>query len=480
MKLMDKLFNNKGYIDGITIINLKGEILFTAKFNNKLNKENIEPYEVVGENFLEVYENLTEESSTTYKAMTLGLPIYKENQTLKSKGRRKINISSLSIPIKSGNSIVGAIDLSLNDDLDSNSKDIEVDTLKLVDNSIDRFNLEYFQKNNIENLNNNGYQAKYTADNIVTNDKKMIELKEYIDIAASCNLPTLIYGETGTGKELFAQAIHNKSNRKNKPFVSQNCAAIPENLLESILFGTSKGAFTGAVDNTGLLEIANGGTVLLDEINSMPLHLQSKLLRVLEEGIIRKVGSMDAISIDVKIIAAINEEPLKAIEGGNLRKDIYYRLSSLNINIPPLRERQDDIPLLLNFMVLKYNKVFKKNIKYISKNLVKKINSYDWPGNIRELENVIIYGLSMVNENKEKLQYEDISFKMEELIKTDKKIQPNKDIEIRPLRNMINDYEKSIIENILNKTNFNVTKASKILSIPRQTLHRKAQNYKLI
>ncbi len=464
MKLMGDLFNKRGYIDGITIIDLKGEILFTAKFNNKLNQDSCENYEVVGKNFFDVYENLNKDNSTIYKAMELGIPLYIDNQTLKSAGRREIKISSLSIPIKSGKKIVGAIDLSISEEDPVN------------DDEYIKINSETFENNNVDKLSNDGNCAKFVADNIITNNKKMLELKDYIKIAAGCDLPVLIYGETGTGKELFAHAIHNESKRKHKPFIAQNCAAIPENLLESILFGTSKGAFTGAVDNIGLLELADGGTIFLDEINSMPLHLQSKMLRVLQDGSFRSIGSKELKTVDVKIITSINEEPLKAIAEGKLRKDIYYRLNVLNISIPPLRDRKDDILPLVNFYISRYNKIFKKNVKYVSTDLCEKLKKYDWPGNVRELENVIAYGISVVDNTKIKLEFSDIQKRYDELIK----MNSNDEVNIVSLRDMIENYEMSLIKKVLIQTENNVTKASKILNIPRQTLQRKAKQYNLI
>jgi arginine utilization regulatory protein len=368
------------------------------------------------------------------------------------------------VPIKSGSKIVGAIDLSVSENEENNDNDnIEIDP-------------ELFEKNNVDKLKSNGNQAKYVAESIITNNEKMIELKKHLYIVAECDLPTMIFGETGTGKELFAQSIHNASQRKNKPFIAQNCAALPDTLLESILFGTSKGAFTGAVDNKGLLELADGGTLFLDEINSMPMHLQSKLLRVLQDGTFRSIGAKDSKNVDIKIIAAINEEPLKAIERGALRRDIYYRLSVLNINIPPLRERKDDIPLLVSYNIAKYNKVFNKNIKFVSNKLYDKLKKYDWPGNIRELENVIIHGLSMVDKSKEKLEFADIEDKYNALIQLNNDVQFN----IEPLTEMVNSYEKSIIEKALKQVEYNVTQASKLLDIPRQTLQRKAKHYNLI
>ena len=350
------------------------------------------------------------------------------------------------------------------------SEDDEIDNSDYVE--IDH---KAFEKNNVDKLKEFDNYAKYTTEDIITNNKKMIELKNYIKIAASCDLPVLIYGETGTGKELFAHAIHNESKRKDKPFIAQNCAAIPENLLESILFGTSKGAFTGAIENMGLLELANGGTIFLDEINSMPLHLQSKMLRVLQDGTFRRIVSKELKKVDVKIITSINEDPLKAVSSGKLRKDIYYRLNVLNISIPPLRERKDDIPLLVNYNIAKYNKIFNKNVKYVSSHLYKKLERYDWPGNVRELENVIAYGLSAVDKSKEILEFSDIKQKYNELISSNDDI----DIKLEPLPKMVENFEKSIIEKALLQTDNNITKAAKILNVPRQTLQRKVKRYNL-
>jgi arginine utilization regulatory protein len=476
---MDKLFNGKGYIDGITIIDLKGEILFTAKFNNKLSSNQDEEYEVVGQNFLDVYENLSEETSSTYKAMTLGVPIYKEKQNLKSKGREEITITSLSIPIKSGNSIVGGIDLSVSEDNKNESID-SVDSDSVVDKVMkDTFKIDNLKYNSLDSLHKEDRNAKYTLDNIITVDNKMLDLKEYVKIAAKCNLPTLICGETGTGKELFAQAIHNCSDRKDKPFISQNCAAIPENLLDSILFGTSKGAFTGAIDNVGLFEMANKGTLFLDEINSMPIHLQSKLLRVIEENKIRRIGSQDSIKIDVRIIAAMNGEPFTEIESGKLRKDIYYRLNAINISIPALRDRIDDIPILINHFVVKYNNMFNKNIQYISNDILEELKEYKWPGNIRELENIMVYAMSIVDNDKQSLDYTDIKSKLEELVGKIKPCHDNNHT-VTDFRDSVEEFERKIIESALKKTNYNVAKASRLLSLPRQTLQRKVQKYDLI
>ena len=207
--------------------------------------------------------------------------------------------------------------------------------------------------------------------------------------AAETDASVFIYGETGTGKELFAQSIHYGGKRHNKPFLAQNCAAIPESLLEGLLFGTSKGSFTGAVDREGLFEQANGGTLLLDEISAMPYDLQSKLLRVLQESYIRRVGGMKDIPINVRIIATVNEPPEDLIAQGKLRSDLYYRLNVVNLQIPALRERLDDVQVLAESFLEKFNKRYNKEMWMISDGALKKLKSHDYPGNVRELQNIM-------------------------------------------------------------------------------------------
>lgn len=476
MRLIEELFQGKGYIDGITIINLDGEILFTAKFNEKLNPDVMQD-DTVGKNFFEIYQNLNPGTSTTIKAMECGVPVYVEDQLLKIKGKESIRIASLSIPIKRGERTVGAIDLSLQETESDAAPDVVPVQLSTSD----------FSKDNTKKLFNQD-TAHFTIDDIIANEKKMRQLKSYVPVVANCSLPVLIYGETGTGKEVFAQAIHNSSPRRNMPFVAQNCAALPETLLESILFGTAKGAFTGAAENKGLFELADGGTLFLDEINSMPILLQSKLLRVLQDGCFRALGSRYVKSVDVKVIAAINVDPLLAIEKGQLRQDIYYRLSMMSINIPPLRERKGDIHSFIKLYVNKHNATFQKQIRYISKNLIAAMESYDWPGNLRELEHIIVYGMSRVDSMETVLKLKDIQDKFPQLLRkqTEAAQQPvcmlrQTDLPVGPcsLRQIMQEIERSLISEALEATGGNVAKAARRLQIPRQTLNRKIQQLEI-
>jgi PAS domain S-box-containing protein len=242
------------------------------------------------------------------------------------------------------------------------------------------------------------YQENYYFKDICTNNQIMLQIKQKAHLVAQNNSTVLIQGESGTGKELFARAIHSESARKDGPFITINCAAIPDNLLESELFGYEGGAFTGAQrkGKPGKFELANGGTIFLDEIGDMSLHLQAKLLRVLEDKKIDRVGGVKPISINVRVIAATNQNLEQMIVNGEFREDLFYRLNVIPIIIPPLRQRLEDIPLLAEHFIQKYSRIFgKKGIVGLSGEALKALMEYNWPGNVRELENAIEYAFNM-------------------------------------------------------------------------------------
>ncbi len=231
-----------------------------------------------------------------------------------------------------------------------------------------------------------------------------LELQKAVSTASRASQspsPVLLYGETGTGKEMFASSIHQASPRRDGPFVAINCAAIPESLLEGILFGTTKGAFTGAVEKKGLLEEADGGTIFLDEVDSMSLSLQPKLLRALQEKKIRRIGSGRETAVDIKVISASSVSPLLAVEHGKLRSDLFYRLGVVLVSLPPLRRRIDDLEELLTFFILKYNTLLGKKVVRFSRDVVKLFRAYDWPGNIRELEHLVEGALNLAGNHTE-------------------------------------------------------------------------------
>ena len=481
MEEIKKLFKDIGYIEGITIINVEGEILFSAKFNNKMNEKD-ENYEVVGKKFLDVYENLDENNSSTYHAMRNGVPVYVENQELKSVGQKPIHITSLSVPIKSGRSIVGAIDLSVVSDPPK-----ETDGVEIKDEVL-------YAYNKVESLRRGEDKAVYTVDDIHTCDSGMIEMKENIAKFAKSDLPVLIYGETGTGKELVAHSLHNLSGRADKPFVVQNCSSIPANLIESILFGTSKGAFTGAVDNMGLLELADGGTLFLDEINSMPMELQPKILRVIQDGTFRRVGGKETRHVDVRIVSSTNEKLENVISEGRFRTDLFYRLAVLVLEIPPLRNRKSDIRLLANLFIGKYNAMFGKKIHKVEPQVYDTLEECCWRGNVRELESVMAAAVCVVDERAETLEYCHIAGRLGCLERAAELKTPDgeggvpgealQEDSLTPdghgaLTDMVSEYEKKLISRVLSEADGNITKAAQLLDVPRQTLSRKVKDYGL-
>lgn len=281
----------------------------------------------------------------------------------------------------------------------------------------------------------------------------------------------LITGESGTGKELFARAIHMESERNNNPFVAINCAAIPDTLLESELFGYVKGAFTGAdpKGKIGKVEFANTGTLFLDEIGDMPLYLQAKLLRVLEQKEIVRLGSNKPIPVDIRIIAATNQNLEKRIREGTFREDLYYRLNVIPFRIPPLRERKEDIRVLTDFFVSKYTALFKKRVIGFESNVWDFLYKYDWPGNVRELENTVEYMINMLDNNG------IISIR---LLPQKIRVDLNKNNDLIPLEKM----EKDLIKRALDLYGNSVTakqQAADTLGIGIATLYRKIKKYRL-
>lgn len=294
---------------------------------------------------------------------------------------------------------------------------------------------------------------------IITKSPIMLEIMETAKKVALSDLPVLICGESGVGKELIAKAVHDASNRVDGPFVPINCGAIPENLLESELFGHEKGAFTGAyAKKLGLLEIANGGALFLDEIGELNLQLQGKLLRVIETGSFFRVGGTKEIKVDVKFIAATNKDLKKEVEIGNFRPDLYYRISALTLSIPPLRERREDIPLLIE-NIIKNNVAFKN--RKLNKKVAKILSEYPWPGNVRELQNVIYRAFSLSKNNI--IEPYDLPA---DLV-SDNKISARK----------LEDVEREHILKVFKEVDGQRGKAAEILGIDPKTLYRKLSGY---
>jgi DNA-binding NtrC family response regulator len=308
-------------------------------------------------------------------------------------------------------------------------------------------------------------------DELVGDSDKMKQVFKMIDEAAASTGAVIIQGESGTGKELVARAIHYRSARGNRPFVVINCAGIPENLLESELFGHEAGAYTGAMERReGKFEAANGGSVFLDEICSMPLTLQAKMLRVLQEKKdgskeIERVGSSKPISVDVRVISATNKDIKKSVAEGKFREDLYYRLNVLPINMPPLRERKDDIPLLADYFLEKYNSKLNKNIRGISEEAIKVMEEYAWPGNVRELKNIMERVVTMKQTGNVSIDDLPLEITISQSVLV--KMRSGHDLSIVSAKGRI---ENQLIKKALMETRGNQIKASKLLGIHRNTL----------
>jgi len=311
-------------------------------------------------------------------------------------------------------------------------------------------------------------------DAIIATDEKMRALLKSAKDIATTDLTVLVQGETGTGKEMIAKAIHNYSNRSNKIFVALNCGAIPRELIESELFGSEKGAYTGSVSTRiGKFELANEGTLFLDEIGELPPDMQVKLLRVLEERVIAKLGSNQQVKVDVRIIAATNQNLLKLIEENKFRSDLYYRLNVINFYIPPLRERKEDISLLAMHFINKKNNSLNKDIEGFDKGFMEYLRSYHWPGNVRELENVILR--SMVNAKSKLLQVEDIPSEVKLVLGENENPIPSDYQEFLKVKQMfrekyINELETKFLLEGLRKNEWNISKTARYFNMDRRQL----------
>lgn len=311
--------------------------------------------------------------------------------------------------------------------------------------------------------------AAPSLENIIGESAAMRELFSVISKCASSNANVLIMGESGTGKELVAKGVHSTSQRKDNHFVAINCAAIPEGLLESELFGYMKGAFTGAVSNKqGLFELANEGTLFLDEIGEMPISLQAKLLRVIEDGTYRRVGGVSDITVDVRIIAATNKNITELIDKGMFREDLYFRLNVLSLKISPLRERQDDIPLLVNHFLRKYS----GNGKKFSESAMTLLNNYQWKGNVRELENIIERVILL--SDSDVIDPESLPEEIRSRSSMEKVAVPSGGIDIEK---MMVDMERAYLLKALEKTNGVKTEAAKLLKLTFRSFRHKLKKY---
>jgi DNA-binding NtrC family response regulator len=335
-------------------------------------------------------------------------------------------------------------------------------------------------------------EASKTYENLIGDSDEMLKVQSIIDQVADSELTVLIRGESGTGKEIVARLLHQLSGRKNKPFVKVNCAAIPRDLLEAELFGYEKGAFTGAhKTKQGRFESANKGTIFLDEIGDMPLELQSKLLQVLEQQEFVRVGGIHNIHVDVRIICATNRNLENAIQEQQFRDDLFYRLNEITLPLPSLIERTNDIPLLVNYFIEKYNTQYNKNLSQISSEMIERLKRFQWPGNVRQLENMIKQVVVREDEtiiedlikNFHQRPVSQSTIVKSEPISSPESTNETNDSQSYSLKSFIGqkiaEEEKKIISEVLTKTNWNRRKAAEILEISYRSLLYKIKDYNL-
>ncbi len=322
-------------------------------------------------------------------------------------------------------------------------------------------------------------KKKFSYEFIIGASESMTKIFELIDRIAPTNANVLILGESGTGKELISRAIHNKSDRSENVFVEINCAAIPESLLESELFGHVKGAFTGAINNKqGLFELASGGTLFLDEIGEMPNPLQGKLLRAIQEKAFRRVGGNDLIRVDARIVSASKKNLLDAVEKGSFRDDLFYRLNVVSIHVPPLRDRKEDIPLLAHHFLSRYAIEMGKEIKKISPDAMRMLMRYDFPGNVRELENIV--ERAVILEMKDQVTPESLP---ENLIETgDEEYElpeyyESLSLEGTSLDGVVGNIERNFLLKALERAGGNKTEAAKLLKISFRSLRYRIEKF---
>ncbi len=438
--------------EGIHIVDTNGETIFYNPTMGQL--EGLEDYQVLNKDVLAMFPSLTPETSTIHKVLKTQKPIYDKVQSYTNYQGRRITTINSTVPLFSDGKFMGVLEIAKN-----------VTRLQdLAEKIVDLQRQLYTPKESKEATKN------FTFTDIIGESEKLKRIIDYGKRAARTDSSILIYGETGTGKELFAQSIHHQSPRSKKPFIAQNCAALPESLLEGIIFGTVKGSFTGAVDRPGLLQQADGGTLLLDEINSMGLDLQAKLLRVLQDGKVRPLGGTKEIPVDVRIIATTNTEPMESISNNLIRQDLYYRLAVVNIELPPLRERRGDIPILTKHFIEKYKRQFGIHHIGISKEVQEIFFNYKWPGNVRELQHVIEGAINFLPESGV-IESDNLpSYLQQKIIHQPK---------ATTLPELINDLEIKTIKEKYYECNRNITKTAEVLGISRQNLQYKLKKYNI-
>jgi arginine utilization regulatory protein len=476
-----RLFEGSGYVSeyfekilnivdvGVHLIDQKGN---TVYYNDKMAEmDGLQREQVLGKNIFQLYPSLTHETSTLATVLQTGKELPEHIQTYFNLSGKRITTINRTYPLQENGQIVGALEVA---------KDI-TNIVQLHDQILDlRHQLHQAQQKH----NKTKGTARYEFSDLIGRSKLFLDALSLAKKTSRTNSPVMICGPTGTGKELFAQSIHNAGARRNRPFIAQNCAAVPGDLLEGLMFGTARGAFTGAIDRAGLFEQASGGTLFLDELNSLDLYLQAKLLRVLQDGIVRRIGATSEQQADVRVITAMNTDPKEALEKGILRHDLYFRLSVVNLHLPPLQLRSEDIPLLAEHFIEKFNPLFGVKIVGISPAALDRLMTYSWPGNVRELSHAIESAFNMIELGEERIEEHHLPANLREfqvLSAPARVTAPRTHYEApssaERLTDRVKELERISIIEALQKNDYNITLTAQSLGLKRQALQYKLKRY---
>jgi len=446
--------------EGVIITDKNGRIMFYNNTQMHIDSVKTPP---IGELITSFYQ-LTRDTSLIMRCLSTQQPILNKHLLYKTRLGRTTNSLCSVFPLFNEEGLVGSVCF--------------VRDYNLLETTITSV-----CSRGEEPLTSRNLQGLLTFSDIIGTSTAISEAVKTAKMAALTPSPVMMVGETGAGKEIFAQAMHQFGPRKDAANVTINCAAIPENLLEGILFGTVKGAFTGAIDKQGLFEKADNGTLFLDEINSMPLGLQAKLLRVIQEKKFRRVGSLEERAIDVKILSSVNEDPHAAIDERRLRVDLFYRLGVVLLHLPSLRERREDIPLLAAAFIEKFNKALGRNVEGLSKGVIERFTRHEWPGNVRELQHIIEGAMNVVG-NRRLIDLKDLPPHMlrdtapHSLRRSALNVGGSVTIEGN-LREGQSDLELAAITAAMERSNGNISRAAADLGLSRQLLHYKLKKYGL-
>ncbi len=459
--------------EGVHIVDAEGRSVLYNKAMEHI--EGLSAEEVLGKHLLEVFPGLSPAESTLLSALETGRTIDQRRQSYLNLKKKRISTVNTTFPLFSGRRIVGAVEISKN----------YTEVRQLSERIVDLQQRLMAPEGEPPRGAKERGPRRYTFAELIGRHPAYLAAIGIAKKAAKTDSSVLIEGETGTGKELFAQGIHAECPRRVRPFIAVNCAAMPDTLLEGILFGTVKGSYTGAEDRPGLFEQASGGTLFLDEINSLSLALQAKILRALQESSVRRLGGLRDILVDARIIAATNEPLGPLMRSGGFRKDLYYRLNVINVTVPPLRDRPDDIPLLAEHFIRRFNERMGKDVWMLSRELDELFRRYSWIGNVRELQNVVESAMAMVSD-EHVLGVEHLPPHVDLLSARPAVDSPeSRDATAgRPafagdLEGYLEETEKAVLRELLARARGNVSAAARMAGISRQRLQYKMKRFRL-